>query len=225
MKITYYGQSCFVVTTNGYHLLFDPFITGNPLATHIDVDQIPADYILVSHGHTDHIGDLLSIAVRTGAQVIAMAEVATWAKKQGISNTHQMNFGSANFPFGRVSYVPAWHSSSMPDGSYGGNPGGFVISNAEGAFYYAGDTSLMMDMQLIPHYAALTFAVLPIGGNYTMDVQDAIVASDFIKCNKIVGVHYNTFPVITINTNEAQKAFKDKGKELLLPAIGETLML
>ena len=225
MKLTYYGQSTFAITTVGYRLLFDPFVTGNPLATHIDVDKIEADYILVSHGHGDHVADLVSIAERTGAQVIAAPEVLTWAKKHGISNSHQMNFGSASFPFGRLSYVPAWHSSSMPDGSYGGNPGGFVVSNADGAFYYAGDTSLMMDMQLIPHYATLTFAVLPIGGNYTMDVRDAIVASDFIKCNRIVGVHYNTFPLITINTEVAQKAFTDSGKQLLLPAIGETIEL
>ncbi len=223
MKFTHYGQSCFTLQFGGKTLLFDPFITGNPLAEGIDVNSIEADYILVSHGHGDHVSDLVSIAKRTGAKIIAAVEVVNWAEKQGCSNCHPMNFGSYNFDFGRVSFVPAAHSSSMPDGTYGGNPGGFVISTGEGNFYFAGDTCLVMDMQLIPHYAALDFAILPIGGNFTMDATDAVVAADFIKCDKIIGVHFDTFGYIKINHEEAKKKFADVGKELILPEVGKSI--
>lgn len=226
MRLTYYGQSCFLVETAGKKLLFDPFITHNPLAQgKVDADTIEADYILVSHGHGDHVADLISIAKRTGATVIAMAEIATWVGNQGIEKAHPMNYGSANFEFGRVSMVPAWHSSSMPDGSYGGNPAGFVIKNEEGAFYFAGDTCLMMDMQLIPHYAKLDFALLPIGGNFTMDADDAVKAAEMIECGKIIGIHYDTFGFIKIDHDKARKSFEDAGLELLLPGIGETIDL
>jgi len=225
MQFTFYGHACFSVKIAGKHILFDPFISHNPLAAHVDINTIPADYILLSHGHGDHIADTAAIAARTGAQLIGPAEVIYWFKNQGIENVHGMNYGSFDTEFGRVSLVPAWHSSSLPDGSYGGNPGGFVISSAEGNFYYSGDTCLMLDMQLIPHYAALDFAVLPIGGYYTMDARDAIKACEFIRCNKVVGVHYNTFPPITIDTAKAEEMFKLADKELILPAIGTTIDL
>lgn len=225
MELTWYGQSCFSVRAAGKHLLFDPFITGNPKASHIDADQIQADYILVSHGHGDHVGDLVRIAKRTNATVIAGFEVAEWAAKQGTEKTHGMNFGSYDFEFGRVSFVPAWHSSALPDGSYGGNPGGFVVQTNEGNFYYSGDTCLMMDMQLVPHYARLNFAVMPIGGNYTMDARDAVKAAAFVEVDKVVGVHYDTFEVIRIDKENAKRTFAQVGKELLLPEIGETIQL
>jgi L-ascorbate metabolism protein UlaG (beta-lactamase superfamily) len=223
MNFTYYGHASFAVAAGGKRLLFDPFITPNDQAHHIDINLLEADYILLSHGHVDHVADALAIAKNTGATIIAMAEVAGWAQKQGIDKVHSMNYGSFTFDFGRVTMVPAWHSSSMPDGSYGGNPAGFVISTADGNFYYAGDTCLMLDMQLVPHYAPLNFAVLPIGGNYTMDVKDAVKAADFIQCNRIIGVHYDTFPPIKISVEDAKKTFKNAGKELLLPGIGEMI--
>ncbi len=223
MKFTHYGQSCFTLRIGGKNLLFDPFITGNPLAKDVDVNSLEADYILVSHGHGDHVADLVSIAKRTGAKIISSVEITHWAEKQGCTNYHPMNFGSYNFDFGRVSFVPAAHSSGLPDGSYGGNPGGFVISTTEGNFYYSGDTCLIMDMQLIPHYAKLDFAILPIGGNFTMDATDAVVASDFIKCDKIIGVHFDTFGYIKIDHEDAKKKFADAGKELILPVVGESI--
>ncbi len=223
MKFTYYGHATFAVEAGGKKLLFDPFIRPNELAKYIDIEQIEAAYILLSHGHGDHVADAVEIAKRTGATIIAMAEVAKWAGAQGVEKTHGMNYGSFNFDFGRVSMVPAWHSSGLPDGSYGGNPAGFVISTKEGNFYYAGDTCLMLDMQLVPHYAKLDFAVLPIGGNYTMDAVDAVKAADFIQCNKVIGVHFDTFPPIKINKEEAMKTFSDAGKELILIGIGETV--
>ena len=127
--------------------------------------------------------------------------------------------------FGTVRAVNSIHSSGLPDGSYGGNPMGFVIKSEEKNFYFSGDTALTLDMQLIPLFGEMDFAVLPIGGNYTMDYNDAVIASDFAKVNKVVGVHYNSFPPITIDTKDAVQAFKNKGKELLLPAIGQTIEL
>ena len=225
MKLTYFGHASFSVELMGVTLLFDPFISPNELAKDIDLDNISADYILVSHGHGDHIADVVRIARRTGATVIGGVEVVNWLKGKGAEKVHEMNFGSYNFKFGKVSFVPAMHSSSMPDGSYGGNPGGFVISSQDGNFYYSGDTSLTMEMKLIPHYAQLDFAVLPIGGNYTMDASDAVKAADMIDCKKIIGVHYNTFPPISIDINNAKSLFGMADKELLLPSIGETLYL
>ncbi len=226
MKFTFYGHSCFGVETGGVKILFDPFVTGNELAKgKVDVDSIEADYILVSHGHGDHVGDLVSIAKRTGAKVIAAYEVINWVQAQGVTNIHPINFGSAHFDFGKLHFLPAWHSSAMPGGEYGGNPGGFLVHGKEANFYYSGDTCLMMDMQLIPHYAKLDFAILPVGGNFTMDADDAVIAADFIKCGKIIGVHFDTFGYIKIDHNKAREIFNKTGKELILPEIGETITL
>ncbi len=227
MKLTYYGQSCFLVDVQGKKILFDPFITGNPLAADISADSIEADYIFVSHGHGDHVGDLVSIAKRTQATVVAAAEIADWlTEKHGITKALAMNHGGfINFDFGKARGVNAVHSSALPDGSNGGNPMGFVFKTEEGDFYFAGDTALNMDMQLIPLWANLEFAVLPIGGHFTMDVEDALHATNFIKCNKVVGVHYDTFGYIKIDKEKAQSDFKAADKTLLLPAIGETIEL
>jgi len=225
MEFTYYGHACFLVKAGGIKFLFDPFITGNELAKDVDINSIEADYILVSHGHGDHVGDLMAIAKRTGAAVVGAFEVTNWVQRQGYDRVHPMNFGSFRFDFGRVSFVPAWHSSALPDGTYGGNPGGFVVSTEAGSFYYSGDTCLMMDMQLIPRYAKPDFAILPVGGNFTMDAADAITAAEFIKCNKIIGVHFDTFPPIRIDQEAAQEQFRAAGKELILPEIGATISL
>ncbi len=226
MKFTYYGHSCFGIEMGGKKILFDPFITGNDLAKGIvDPAKIEADYILASHGHADHVGDLLDIANRTEATVIGAYEVVNWAQKNGVKNGHPMNFGPYNFEFGRVRFLPAWHSSCLPDGSYGGNPGGFLLMGEEGNFYYSGDTCLMTDMQLIPRFAKLDFAILPVGGNFTMDAEEAVMAAEFIQCDKIVGIHFDTFGYIKIDHEKAKKLFKDAGKELILPKIGETITL
>ena len=224
MKLTYYGHSCFQVSIKGKKILFDPFITYNELAKDVSVDSIETDYIFLSHGHVDHIADCISIAQRTGCQVVANWEIHDWLNKQGVDNTHPMNTGGKwNFDFGTVKCVVAQHSSGLPDGSYGGNPMGFIFSSEEGNFYYSGDTALTLDMQLIPNWAKLDFSVLPIGDNFTMDVADAVSAADFIQCKKIVGVHYNTFGFIKIDTAAATTAFAAAGKTLLLPAIAETI--
>ena len=226
MNLTYYGQSCFSVTINGKSLLFDPFITPNELARHIDVNSIAADFILVSHGHADHVADCVSIAQRTGAKVIGAFEVTEWLNKQGVNNTHGMNTGGKwNFGDFTVKCTTAHHSSSMPDGSYGGNPMGFVILSAEGNFYYSGDTALTMDMQLVAKWAKLNFAVLPIGDNFTMDAEDAVQAAEWIECDQIVGVHYDTFGFIKIDHDKAKRTFTNAGLTLHLIRLGDTLSI
>jgi L-ascorbate metabolism protein UlaG (beta-lactamase superfamily) len=223
MKITFYGHACFSVEVNRRTLLFDPFITPNSLARAVNASKVPADFILISHGHEDHLADAVSIARRTGATVVSNYEVATWCVKQGAPKIHSMNHGgSVQFDFGRVKFVNAIHSSSLPDGSYGGNPGGFVIESTEGNFYYSGDTALTMDMKLIGESTRLKFAVLPIGDNFTMGVDDAISAADFVHCTEILGVHYNTFPPIRIDEKEAIAKFMAHRKHLHLLSPGES---
>lgn len=225
MEYTYYGQSCFALTTTKAKLLFDPFITGNPLASEIDASTIEADYILVSHGHGDHVADLVSIAFRTNAKVICVPEIAAWLAKQGVSNIHEMNYGKYKFDFGIVRMVWATHSSGLPDGTYGGNPVGFVIDADDKQLYYAGDTGLTVEMKLLAELYQLEYAILPIGGNYTMDAEDAAVAAGYVNCKRVIGVHYNSFPVIAIDDYYATECFKRAQKQLLLPAIGETITL
>ena len=226
MKFTYYGHATFSIDMQGKKILFDPFFTGNPSAIGINPDTIEADYIFVSHGHGDHVSDLVSIAKRTGASCVCPPEIANWLHNQGVENTLPMNHGGyINFPFGKARGVNAIHSSGLPDGSYGGNPMGFVFSTPEGDFYYAGDTALTMDMQLIPLWANLSFSIMPIGGHFTMDAADAIHASDFVKCPKVIGIHYDTFGYIKIDKEAALKLFQDAKKTLLLPAVGETIDL
>jgi L-ascorbate metabolism protein UlaG (beta-lactamase superfamily) len=221
MNLTYYGHACFAVEIANKTLLFDPFISGNPLATAIDPQSLKADYILVSHAHGDHLADAAAIAKRTGATIIAPYEVAQWLGKQGAPKNHGINHGGGGqFDFGRVKFVNAIHSSSLPDGSYGGNPGGFVVESAEGNFYYSGDTALTYDMKLVGESVRLTFAVLCIGGNYTMDVDDAIRAAKFVACNEIIGVHYDTFPPIVIDHEKAVEKFRAAGLRLHLLKIG-----
>lgn len=223
MKITYYGHSCFGVEVNGKHLLFDPFITPNELAKNIDASTVKADYILLSHGHEDHVADAISIAKRTGAKVIAAWEIHTWLNKNGVTNTHPMNTGGkAKFDFGNVKCVVAIHSSSLPDGSYGGNPMGFIIESPQGNFYFAGDTALTYDMKLIGEYRTINFAFLPIGDNFTMGVDNAIIAAQFINCRNIIGMHYDTFGYIKIDKDNAIKKFAQGGNTLHLFNIGET---
>lgn len=226
MKLTYFGHSCFLVECGGARLLFDPFITPNPLAASIEVNKIAADFILISHAHADHLADAVMLAKQTGAKVISNWEIVDWLGRQGVANTHPMNHGgSVALSFGRVKMVNAIHSSSFPDGSYGGNPAGFVIETSEGAFYYAGDTALTRDMELIDEEFDLNFAVLPVGDNFTMGASDAAKAAHLCGSHKVVGVHYNTFPPIEIDTIAAQAIFEKSGILLLLPAIDETIDL
>ena len=223
MKVTYYGHSSFGVETGGRHLLFDPFISGNPLAASIKIDSIKADFILLSHAHQDHVLDAEAIAKRTDATIVCTYEVYLHYVKRGIKNIRPMNPGGT-FTVGglKIKCVCAVHTSSFEDGAYGGVPIGFVVSSANGAFYFAGDTALTYDMKLIGEQFTLKYAFLPIGDNFTMGADDAILASNFIKCNNIIGMHYNTFDIIKINEQEVRSKFEKAGKSLTLMNIGET---
>ena len=225
MKITFYGHASFEIETGGKKLLFDPFISHNQLASHIDINSLKPDYILLSHGHGDHMADLEAIQKNSGAQVICIADIAGWLGNKGITNVHAMNFGGGfNFDFGRVNMVYALHSSSMPDGAYGGNPAGFVIYSEGKKVYFAGDTALTYDMKLLAD-ENLDLAILPIGDNYTMGADDAIKACGFINCKNVIGMHYDTFPVIVIDKEEVSQKFKKAGLNLTLLEIGNSITL
>lgn len=223
MKVTYYGHACFAAQVSNRTLLFDPFITGNELARALDVKQIPADYILISHGHADHMADAADIASRTGATIVSNYEITVWFNKKGLAKTHPLNIGGGHrFDFGRVKFVNALHSSSLPDGTYGGNPGGFVVESNEGNFYYSGDTALTMDMKLIGETSRLLFAALCIGDNFTMGVDDAIKAAEFVCCTEVLGLHYNTFAPIKIDSQQAMEKFEAAQRRLHLLLPGES---
>jgi L-ascorbate metabolism protein UlaG (beta-lactamase superfamily) len=223
MKITFYGQNSLGIETDGTHIIVDPFITGNDLAKDkVDINQLKADYILLTHAHQDHILDVEAIAKNTGAKIVSNYEIAGHYEEKGFE-VHPMNHGGNwKFPFGKVKYVNAIHTSSFPDGSYGGQPGGFVIE-ADKNIYIAGDTALTMDMKLIPQQTKLDLSVLPIGDNFTMGIDDAIIASDFVECDEILGCHYDTFGFIEINHKVAHKKFSDAKKKLHLLPVGKSL--
>ena len=227
MQITYYGHASFLVESAGKKLVFDPFISPNPKAGDIDVDAIKSDYVLISHGHQDHVEDAERIAKNNDATIISNFEIVSWYGTKGIEKGYPLNHGGKKtFDFGTVKYVNAIHSSVLPDGTYGGNPGGFVVWGSEKNFYFAGDTALTWDMKLIPITCPkLDFAILPIGDNFTMGYEDALIASEFIECDLIIGCHYDTFGFIEIDHEAAKEAFTQRGKELILPNIGETIDL
>lgn len=223
MKVQFLGHATFLVTINGTKLLIDPFINDGPGGKSIDINEIEANYILITHGHPDHVADAETIAKRTGAKIISNYEIVNWYQNRGIEG-HSMNHGGKyKFDFGTIKCVVAAHSSSMPDGSYGGNPAGFVIWDDDHCIYIAGDTGLTIDMKLIPMLCPkLDMAILPIGDNYTMGYEEATIASDFIECNNIIACHYNSFPIIQIDNTLAANEFEKKGKQLHFLEIGES---
>jgi L-ascorbate metabolism protein UlaG (beta-lactamase superfamily) len=182
--------------------------------------------MFISHGHEDHVADAVAIAGQSGCTCVGIWEITAWLRSKGIENVHPMNIGgNREFDFGTVKMVNAIHSSTLPDGMPGGNPAGFIIQNAEDCFYYAGDTALHSDMQLIPRRYKLKCAFLPLGSNFTMDVQDAIEAARMLGTHTVIGMHYDTFGYITINHEETHRAFQTAGFDLHLMKIGDTLTL
>ncbi|MEM9680694.1 MAG: metal-dependent hydrolase [Bacteroidota bacterium] len=225
MKITFYGHASLGIQIRDIFILVDPFITPNERAKNIDVDSLNPDYILLTHAHQDHIVDAESIAKRSGAKIVSNYEIVMHYGNLGIEG-HPMNHGGSwSFDFGKVKYVNAIHTSSFPDGTYGGQPGGFIIEGEHKTIYIAGDTALTMDMKLIPMKIQLDLAVLPIGDNFTMGVDDAIIASDLVECDKVLGYHYDTFGYIEIDHEEAKRKFFEKGKDLMLLDIGDSIEL
>lgn len=224
MKLTFYGHSCFSVKIGDVTVLFDPFISPNPRANKICIDSIEADYVLISHGHEDHVADAQAILERTGAQLISNFEIVNWFGAKGIENAHPLNHGgSVTLPFGKVKFVNAVHSSVLPDGSYGGNPGGFVVESDEGSFYFSGDTALTYDMKLLGEFHHLDWAVLCVGDNFTMGYEDAAICAEWIGVKNVLGTHFDTFPYVEIDHKKAEQAFKARGCKLTLPEIGQTL--
>ena len=226
MKLTYLGHASLLIEINGTKLLVDPFISGNSLAKHINLKDIKADYILITHGHEDHVLDVETIARNNGATLISNFEIISWFGEKGLQG-HSMNLGGKyTFDFGTVKYVSALHSSVLPDGTYGGNPGGFVIWSEKKCIYIAGDTALTEDMKLIPKTCPKSdLAVLPIGDNFTMGYEDALIASDYVGCEKVMGCHFDTFPPITIDKGKAKQLFSEHDKELIIPEIGQTIQV
>jgi L-ascorbate metabolism protein UlaG (beta-lactamase superfamily) len=227
MKITYLGHASLQIETGGKTLIIDPFITANEQAGHIDVDDLKADFILITHGHQDHVLDVERIAaLNPGVILISNFEIISWFSQKGLQG-HAMNHGGqCTFDFGTVKYVTAIHSSVLPDGSYGGNPGGFVIQSDGLTIYIAGDTALTYDMKLIPDMGYKPdLAVLPVGDNFTMGYKEAALASDFVECPKVLGCHYDTFPPIVIDKQKARAHFDSRGKDLLLLEIGQSIDL
>ncbi|PNW25832.1 metal-dependent hydrolase [Formosa algae] len=225
MKITFYGHASLGIEVNDISILVDPFISPNEKASHINIETLNADYILLTHAHEDHVADVEAIAKRTNAVIVSNAEIVTYYANKGFEG-HPMNHGGKwDFEFGTVKYVNAIHSSSFADGSYGGNPGGFVIEGERKNIYIAGDTALTFDMKLIPMQTKLDLAIFPIGDNFTMNVDDAIIASDFVGCDKVMGYHFDTFGYIEIDHEDAKRKFFDKDKDLMLLDIGESIEL
>ena len=194
-KVTWFGHSVVQIESEGTTLLIDPFLTGNPKAP-VEAADVEPDVILVSHGHGDHIGDTVELAKRTGATVICNFEIAGWLGQQGVEKVHPMHIGgSSRQPWGKVKLTQALHGSGLPDGSYGGNPCGFLLTVQGKKIYHACDTGLFLDMQLIGE-EGLDLAILPIGDNFTMGPDDALRAVKLLQPRQVLPIHYDTFDII-----------------------------
>jgi len=196
VTLTWHGHACWTVESDDTTLLIDPFLSDNPLAD-VGPDDVAPDYILISHGHFDHVGDAVEIAKRTGATIISTFEVVNYCQEQGAESGHGMNIGGGyNFPFGRVQLTIAHHTSMLPDGSYGGDPAGFLITTGGATIYDAADTALFSDMKLYGDMNEIDVALLPIGDNFTMGPRDALQAVKFLHPKVVIPMHYNTFDLI-----------------------------
>jgi L-ascorbate metabolism protein UlaG (beta-lactamase superfamily) len=225
MKIIFHGHSFVQIETGKHSIAIDPFITGNPLAK-IKPDDVKCDYIILTHGHGDHFGDTIAIAKKNNAEVIATYELANHAESKGVRFVHTMNIGGAyNFPFGRVKLTIAHHSSSTPDGSFAGDPAGVLLYLDGVTIYHAGDTALFYDMKLIGEMNNIDYAFLPIGDNFTMGVDDAVKAAEFINAKNIIPVHYNTFDIVKADENEFRKKLESIGKNCIIMNPGDEIKL
>ncbi|MCS6895495.1 MAG: metal-dependent hydrolase [Bacteroidia bacterium] len=228
MNIRYLGHSGFLITTtNGIQLLFDPFITPNPLAKDkVALSDIKPNFIFLSHAHFDHIADAEEISKASDAPIIGVWEIHSYFSEKGCK-TYPMNVGGTWRPSPEspvsVKLVPAVHTSSFPNGQYGGVPVGFIISDGSYVLYYAGDTALSLEMELISERYTLDAAILPIGGTFTMDIEDAVEAALLLDVEHVIGMHYDTFDPIKIDHEKAKQEFKDNDCTLHLLSIGETI--
>ena len=224
IQITWLGHATWLVKSGDTTLLIDPFLNEYNPAAAMKPDEVQCDYILVTHGHSDHIADAVAIAKRCQAPVISNYDLCQWLTKQGVQETVGMNLGgSVKLPFGRVKMTIAHHSSMLPDGSYGGNPCGFILFLEDKKLYFAGDTALFGDMQFIGDQG-LDLAVLPIGDLFTMGPEDALLAVKMLRPKHVLPAHYNTWPPIAQDAEkwktEVQQA---TGAKVHLPRPGETI--
>lgn len=226
MKVSYHGHSVLKIETNGYEILLDPFISGNGL-TDLTVADVKPNFIILTHGHNDHIGDTVELAKKHDALVIANHEIATYLSWQGVK-THGMSIGgSYSFEFGKVKLTPAFHGSSFETENqqliYLGMPAGVLVTAENKTIYHAGDTGLFSDMKLIGELNDIDVAFLPIGDNYTMGPEDAAIAADFLKAKQVVPIHYNTFPPIKQDPHKFVSLLKEKNGKVLNP--GDSIIL
>ncbi|MCB9159002.1 MAG: metal-dependent hydrolase [Caldilineaceae bacterium] len=228
IKLTYYGHSTFGIETDDAKLIVDPFFAPNNPAATVKVDEVEADFILVTHGHGDHVADLVPLAKQTGALVICNFEIANWLGNQGVENVHAMHIGGGyDFPFGRAKMTIAHHGSGLPDGSYGGNPAGFLLHLNEGAdIYISGDTALTYDMRLIGEAGGVDLAILCMGDNFTMGPDDAVRAAQFVQAKHVIPCHYDTFPPIRQDADAFAKKLYDAAEiDCTVMAVGDEFTL
>lgn len=224
LNITFLGHSCFLFDDGKDQVIIDPFLSGNPNATTHFAD-ITAKYVIVTHAHGDHFGDTAEIVYQNMGVAIAVNEFANYLNSIG-TNTFSMGIGGAHeFPFGRVKLTIAHHGSSFKQGEYMGNPCGVLLTMGGKTIYHAGDTGLFLDMKLIGEMNDIDACILPIGGNFTMDIDDAVKAAEFIDAPYVIPMHYNTYPLINVDTEQFKKKINAIGKTPLVPAIGETIFL
>lgn len=222
VKLTYHGHSVFEIFSQNHSIIIDPFITGNPLAK-IKPSDINAEYIILTHAHSDHIGDTFEIAKQNDSTIIAVNELGNYFAEKGY-NVHNLHIGGGfDFPFGRVKFTIAHHGSSLADGQYMGEPAGVIISTDGKNIYHAGDTALFLDMKLIGEITPLDVAILPIGDNFTMGVDDAVKAVEFLNPKLAVPMHFNTWEVIGADPQEFKRKVESIGKNCTIIPFGESL--
>ena len=221
-KLTFLSHAGFMVEGASTRIVFDPFLTGNPLAKS-KPGEMKADYIILTHGHGDHFGDSVEIAKSNGATIIAPNELALYCESKG-ATVHPMSIGgSHNFPFGRVKLTIAHHGSAVPDGSYTGEPAGILLTMDDKTFYHAGDTGLFYDMKLIGEMNQIHVAALPIGDNFTMGIDDAVKATEFLQPDMVIPIHFKTWDIIDVDPEEFVSKVQSKGFKAKILDIGESL--
>ncbi len=225
IKLTWYGHATWGIDVDGTQVLIDPFFEGNPVAS-TTAGEVEADYVIVTHGHSDHVGNAVEIAKRTGATIIANAEIARWVKQQDVENVHPQHIGGGfHYPFGYVKLTIAVHGSSLPDGSYGGMPAGVLITVGDKKIYHAGDTGLFASMELIGD-EGLDLAILPIGDNYTMGPDDALRAVKLLRPRVVIPMHYETWELIAQDPHAwAKRVQSETDAEPVVLDVGDTYRL